>query len=427
MNSLISLGAINKQTGEYVYPKIANKQDEYSCPECNKDLILCQGDIRTHHFRHKVTTNPCNHYSSPTETQIHKDAKLLLKTLLDKKIPVSFVRNCWCCKKNEEFEITETSETSEIRLEYRFDYNGPKVADVAYIENSEILCIFEICNTHKTRSEDRPEPWFEIDATTLIRKANDNWLSQVQIPCIRCEKCEDCMEMEITEDNKLLKLLNTKLCNSTSHNQKQKWKDLIILFPYKKYIDFNELLDLDKDYYINITHPISKQKIHYHVKRHEIKIIMPITPISWNDIFIIVKKWANEEKNKYNNIKLWSNIATDEQSTFVANHKHFYVLQYLLFNSKTDLDYYEKKRIGLDSESDFILWCNSYDYKLQEIADCVVKFNWKLDNVIKWINGNGMFKRCPNCKSIFSYLKGELICYNKICYIAILESNNVYK
>ena len=186
-------------------------------------------------------------------------------------------------------------------------------------------------------------------------------------------------------------------------------------------------MDIDKDYYINITHPISKQKIHYHVKRHEIKIIMPITPISWNDIFIIVKKWANEEKNKYNNIKLWSNIATDEQSTFVANHKHFYVLQYLLFNSKTDLDYYEKKRIGLDSESDFILWCNSYDYKLQEIADCVVKFNWKLDNVIKWINGNGMFKRCPNCKSIFSYLKGELICYNKNCYIAILESNNVYK
>jgi hypothetical protein len=196
MNSLISLGAINKQTGEYVYPKIANKQDEYSCPECNKDLILCQGDIRTHHFRHKVTTNPCNHYSSPTETQIHKDAKLLLKTLLDKKIPVSFVRNCWCCKKNEEFEIPETSETSEIRLEYRFDYHGPKVADVAYIENSEILCIFEICNTHKTRSEDRPEPWFEIDATTLIRKANDNWLSSIQLPCIRCEKCEDCVETD---------------------------------------------------------------------------------------------------------------------------------------------------------------------------------------------------------------------------------------
>ena len=196
MNSLISLGAINKITGEYVYPKIANKKDEYYCPECNKDLILCQGDIRVHHFRHKVATNPCHHYSSPTETQIHKDAKLLMKTLLDKKIPVSFVRNCCCCKNNEEFEIPETSETSNIELEHRFEYHGPKIADVAYIENGEILCIFEICNTHKTSGENRPEPWFEIDAETLIRIANDNCLSQIQIPCIRCEKCEDCVERE---------------------------------------------------------------------------------------------------------------------------------------------------------------------------------------------------------------------------------------
>jgi hypothetical protein len=119
-----------------------------------------------------------------------------MKTLLDKKIPVSFVRNCSCCKKNEEFEIPETSEPSEIRLEHRFEYHGPKVADVAYIENGEILCIFEICNTHKTSSENRPEPWFEIDAETLIRIANDNCLSQIQIPCIRCEKCEDCVEKE---------------------------------------------------------------------------------------------------------------------------------------------------------------------------------------------------------------------------------------
>lgn len=204
MTSLISLGAINKLTGEYVYPKIANKKDEYSCPECNRDLILCRGDVRVHHFRHKVATNPCHHYSSPTETQIHKDAKLLMKTLLDKKIPVSFVRNCCCCKNNEEFEIPETSETSDVRIEHRFEYHGPKVADVAYIENGEILCIFEICNTHKTRGENRPEPWFEIDAETLIRVANDDCLSQIQIPCIRCEKCEDCVEKE----NSDLKLYN---------------------------------------------------------------------------------------------------------------------------------------------------------------------------------------------------------------------------
>ena len=194
MTHLLSLGAINKLTSEYIYPKIANKKDEYICPECNKDLILCQGEIRVHHFRHKVDSiNPCHHYSNPTETQIHKDAKILLKNLFERKMPISFLRNCCCCKKNEEFKIPEITETSVIQLEYRFEYNGVKIADVAYIDDNEILCIFEIYNTHKTCSENRPEPWFEINAETLIKIANDNTLSSLQIPCVRCEKCDDCI------------------------------------------------------------------------------------------------------------------------------------------------------------------------------------------------------------------------------------------
>ena len=36
MSQLLSLGAINKLSGEYVYPKIANKKDEYICPSLQK-------------------------------------------------------------------------------------------------------------------------------------------------------------------------------------------------------------------------------------------------------------------------------------------------------------------------------------------------------------------------------------------------------
>ena len=39
MSQLLSLGAINKFTGEYVYPKIANKKDEYICCECNRKRL----------------------------------------------------------------------------------------------------------------------------------------------------------------------------------------------------------------------------------------------------------------------------------------------------------------------------------------------------------------------------------------------------
>jgi uncharacterized protein YkuJ len=197
MKFILSLGAINKLTGEYVYPKIANKKDKYICPECNKDLILCQGEKIVHHFRHKVdSVNPCHHFSKPTESQQHKEGKWLLKFLFESKTPITVYRICCCCKKNEEYEIPEMTEGSVIQLEHRFEYNGPKIADVAYLDNGEFVGIFEICNTHKTRSEDRPEPWFEIDAETLIKMANDNTLTSLQIPCIRCEKCDECIEKE---------------------------------------------------------------------------------------------------------------------------------------------------------------------------------------------------------------------------------------
>ena len=220
MSDKLSLGAINKITGEYAYPKIANKKDDHICFECSKDLTLCQGDIRRPYFRHKFdSVNPCHYFDNPTETQIHKDAKMLLKTLLERKIPIEIIRTCRSCKKNEEFEnIPEMTEDSVIELEYKFEYNGLKIADVAYIDDGNLLCIFEIYNTHKTCSENRPEPWFEFDAKTLIRIANDNRLSQIQIPCIREEGCEECKKFienerikKHTDKKRAIKVLKTWL------------------------------------------------------------------------------------------------------------------------------------------------------------------------------------------------------------------------
>ena len=248
MTHVLSLGAINKLTGEYVYPKIANKKDEYICPECNKDLILCQGNIKAHHFRHKVDSiNPCHHYSNPTESQIHKDAKMLLKNLLERKIKISFIRNCCSCKKNEEYEIPETIGQSVIEIEYRFEYNGVKFADVAYIDDEELLCIFEICNTHKTCSENRPEPWFEIDAENLIKMANNNTLSSLQIKCIRVENCDECIEREKNrlKQEKLDKLERLQI-NSNSPEYRFIKNDVNFTFLNNAF---------------NIIHPLTHKKI----------------------------------------------------------------------------------------------------------------------------------------------------------------------
>jgi len=189
-----SLGAINQRTGEYVYPKIANKKDDYNCPECKKELILVQGESRVHHFRHKVDSNPCHYYSKPTESQIHKDAKRLMKTLLENKTRMKFVRTCTSCKINTDIHLPELLEDSLITLEHRFTYEDQlRIADVAHTLHGEIKAIYEICNTHKTCSEDRPEPWVEVDANTLIASVN---MDEPVVPCIRCEKCEKCVMKE---------------------------------------------------------------------------------------------------------------------------------------------------------------------------------------------------------------------------------------
>lgn len=195
---MISLGAINKLTREYVYPKIANKKDEYVCSDCNKDLILCQGDIRVHHFRHKVDTiKPCTNYSKPTETQLHKDAKNLMKKLLEDKTPIQIKRDCVSCKKEIDIILPEITEGSNVSLEYRFNYNNSlKIADVAHTNNNEIVGIYEIFNTHKTRCEDRPDPWVEINANELITLANTPNVEQLILKCTRCEKCKECQDKD---------------------------------------------------------------------------------------------------------------------------------------------------------------------------------------------------------------------------------------
>jgi hypothetical protein len=198
MSQLITLGGLHKFTHKYVSPKMASKEDSYICPDCSRDLTLCQGEIRIPYFRHKTDElKPCNYYDRPSESQIHKDAKLRLKMLLENNVRLSFIRTCMRCKEAEELglEYPDTSTTC-VELEYRFSYKGTlKIADVAYLDNKECVWIFEICHTHKTHNEDRPEPWFEIDAEQLIQNT-DQVTDHLSISCMRTTKCDSCLDAE---------------------------------------------------------------------------------------------------------------------------------------------------------------------------------------------------------------------------------------
>ena len=204
----LSLGAIHKVTGDYVYPSIANKKEQYICPECNKDLVLVKGEVRIPHFRHKADDNPCHYHSRPSESQMHKDAKMLMKTLLENKTPIRFIRNCTYCEKNDEIKLPEVTDGSSILLEYRIEHEGElRIADVAHIHDGNIMSIYEICHTHRTSSDDRPEPWVEIDAFSLLTSVNKN--GPLIIECIRREQCKKC----------------SNICNSCRGNGKAYWSD----------------------------------------------------------------------------------------------------------------------------------------------------------------------------------------------------------
>lgn len=405
MTHILSLGAINKLTGEYIYPKIANKKDEYICPECNKDLILCQGEIRVHHFRHKVdNVNPCHHYSNPTESQIHKDAKILLKNLLERKIPISFIRNCCCCKKNEEYEIPEISETSNIQLEYRFEYNGVKTADIAYLEDCEILCIFEICNTHKTCSENRPEPWFEIDAETLIKMANDNSLTSLRIPCIRCEKCDVCIEEDkkkILQEIEKIKCEKIERINKAieqcrrsfvevdmdwmyEDNKSQKNR-LKALYTNLKFVENNiEYSECGNNIY-EIIHPLSKQIVKLSSK-NKLYVNGKWVDVVFSDII----KWYNNDTNNIidNNNKQKERINNGDTLKYALTAKNKTERKNIL--SK----YLQKNNIGEINELDEYYFTQIY-HKFYSSEDGRTKFN--IDDIQKVIITSGDYNsKCFN-------------------------------
>lgn len=175
----LHLGAIDTATDNYVPPAAASKESAYKCPECLAPVIFRHGAVRVPHFAHHSSTNPCTYYTHPSESQIHKDAKHLMAQLLADGRQIQF---CWPCAHVmsypcpcEGFDVDIPSVTyeegDEVVIEYRSP-DGKWIADVALVNKGVVRLIVEIKHTHKTVTE-RPEPWYEVDATKLIKYYNN--------------------------------------------------------------------------------------------------------------------------------------------------------------------------------------------------------------------------------------------------------------
>ncbi len=176
MADKLRLGALDIQTNEYVSPINALKNKQYKCADCDKRVILRQGNIRVHHFAHYSETNTCSYYDHPNEAQIHKDAKLLLQKLMNDKRLLGFHWECDLCGYFHAFQGEPSftyKEGDKAILEYR-DKEGKWIADVALVNNGEVRCIVEVKNTHSTTTK-RPEPWYEVDAAKFIKAIYDQY------------------------------------------------------------------------------------------------------------------------------------------------------------------------------------------------------------------------------------------------------------
>lgn len=194
MTHFLKLGALSKKSGVYTKPIEASKQDEYICIDCKNDVIIRKGNIRTHHFAHCNKDSKCNFYNTCNESELHKNAKQILKYVLENKIPLIIDSKCCKCDKITTHKIPKITDDSVIVDEYRFDYNGIKIADIAYVKNDKLLYIFEIYKTHKTETCDRPEPWFELEANDILETFNNSLLQKMHLTCTRDITCDTCNE-----------------------------------------------------------------------------------------------------------------------------------------------------------------------------------------------------------------------------------------
>lgn len=202
---MYSLGAIQKDTGEYILPKDAQKGVEYICMDCEQKVIFRKGVQRRAHFAHYSPTNTCSYYEHPNESQIHKDAKYRFATWLAEKRKIEFIWFCPECSIHNGGEDSDTSHTlkydenDEVVVEYR-DPNNRYIADIAILNNNRVKYIFEIQHTHKTTTDVRPEPWFEIDTEQIYNKNEITFHenTEEEYICIHCRrnsskrKCDAC-------------------------------------------------------------------------------------------------------------------------------------------------------------------------------------------------------------------------------------------
>ena len=204
----------------YISPNIAIKNNLYKCIDCNENIILKKGNIRSSHFSHK-NNSLCSFYEHSNESSFHKDSKYKLCDLYKLKKNIIIKLKCSnnkCNNNNNDllFEI-KYDIYDNVNMEYiSYDNNKNKyICDIAITNNNNIKYIFEIKYTHSTTTNIRPEPWFEFTTDEIFNKYNNLNDNIIYLQCSRyisnrlCKICKISKELWI---NNIPKNINNNEC-----------------------------------------------------------------------------------------------------------------------------------------------------------------------------------------------------------------------
>jgi len=161
--------SVQKEDGElislYNATKSSSKNKEYFCIECNEQVMLKEGKIKTRHFAH-YPGSTCTFFERKGESMMHLKMKEIVKEFLEKGGTLDIMQN----ECNRHMITIKLEEGDKVVIEY-ISPDRTWIADICILDTTGPKQIIEICHSHKT--EDRPYDWVEFSTKDLNKFFDD--------------------------------------------------------------------------------------------------------------------------------------------------------------------------------------------------------------------------------------------------------------
>ena len=306
--------AFNTLTGMYQSPIFAEKKYDYECPDpsCKEVVFLRKGEKYRPHFCHKKNTNCKRYETAPTESELHKEAKHILRDLLSRDYNVLFKKKCkGCfnssCETTSLIQCSNLNENEKIHEEYNFTFDDSNLtADLAKVsyegDISEIEELYEIYNTHRTLETDRPSyiRWFEVKAEDVINKVpkiKDD--KKVIFNCSRVWQCEECSLADDNEKKRVLKLEQEeyyKKCLKKQQEEEEKLRE------EEEHNKKRKMIELNSDLHVLSNKYEGKGKGYFTDEGHLQLDINTIIKMPEEKYKALVKKYFPNYKYQYDGV-----------------------------------------------------------------------------------------------------------------------------